>query len=91
MISKKKQDFENVKKTVQAHGTLSEEETIKIAEKPEEVSKELLEEGRPSVADLEKEKLAEKGIEEELEERIKEKKEADRVRDGITLGLYPKS
>ena len=40
--SEKKQEFESVKKTVEAHGTLSEKESQKKAGNPEEVSKEMV-------------------------------------------------
>lgn len=43
MTSENKKEFEAVKKTVEAHGTISEEEAIEKAEKIEEVSKELVE------------------------------------------------
>lgn len=43
MISEKKQEFEDVKKTVEAQGTCSEEESLKKAENSEKVSKELIE------------------------------------------------
>ncbi|MGA2130337.1 MAG: 30S ribosomal protein S5 [Candidatus Pacearchaeota archaeon] len=39
----KKQEFEDTKKTVEAHKTMSEEEAEKMAEKPEEVTEKLIE------------------------------------------------
>lgn len=41
-MTNKKQEFEETKKTVEAHGTLSEEEAQKKAEKIEEASKEMI-------------------------------------------------
>ncbi|MEK6840628.1 MAG: 30S ribosomal protein S5 [Nanoarchaeota archaeon] len=41
--SKKKQEFEDVKKTAKAHGTLDEEHAGKIAEKAEEVTEKMIE------------------------------------------------
>jgi small subunit ribosomal protein S5 len=53
-----KEDFENIKKTATAHGTLDETEAEKIAKKPEEVTKKMV-----------KEKIDEKIL---LDEEIKE-------------------
>ncbi len=41
--AEKKQDFEDVKKTVMAHGTMDEKEAEKMAEKTEEVTEKLIE------------------------------------------------
>ncbi len=66
--SQGKKDFEDVKKTVEAHGTLSEKESEEKAEKSEEVSKEMIEKS------VDKESKEEKA-EEKVEEPVKQKKD----------------
>ncbi|MEX0919980.1 MAG: 30S ribosomal protein S5 [Candidatus Pacearchaeota archaeon] len=90
--SEKKEDFDSLKKTVEAHGTLSEEDALKKAEKAEEVSKEVIDK------EAEKEKAeedtdAEKKIE-KLEKSDKEEKELtreERERKEITAAWEPKT
>lgn len=42
-INEEKEKFETIKKTVEAHGTLSESDSEKKSEKAEEVAKEMIE------------------------------------------------
>src|SRR3989344_4869437 len=71
MKSEKKQEFENIKKTAEAHGTLSEEIAEEKAKKFEEVTQELIEKDE-DIKKLEAE--LEAGIIEKEEKKKEEKK-----------------
>ncbi len=71
-MSNKKQEFKDTKKTVEAYGTISEEEALKKAHKTKEVSEEMVE------SEIEKEIIEE--IKEEVNERkIGEEKTKEEV------------
>lgn len=81
----KKQDFEDVKKTVEAHDTLSEDNAEKKAEKIEEVTEKLIEE---------KEDIKEKKPEEEKKVPQKKwgrKKDSKEIRNELISSWEPKT
>ncbi len=70
MVKEEKKEIEAVKKTVEAHGTLSEEESQKKAEKPEKVSEEMI-----------KKEEGEKAAEKEKEVAISEKERIEKEKE----------
>lgn len=75
--SEEKQGFKSIKKTVEAHGTLSEPDSEKKAEKVEEVSKEMIE------TEEKKEKVVKEEVEKKAEEKFEkaEEEKKENVRD----------
>jgi len=83
MIKDKKEEFENTKKTVEAHGTYSDEEALKKAGSEEEVIETLIEK------EIEKEQIPE-----EIALVVEEKKErifGAKTKEEIILGWQPKT
>lgn len=91
--SEKKQKFEALKKTAEAHKTLSEEEAEERAGKIKEISEELIEEEIEK--EREKETEAEEGIIEEAAEEKREKSEkelaAEKAKEEIISAWEPKT
>ena len=71
MKSEKKQEFEAIKKTAEAHGTLSEEVAEERASKIQEITEDLIENGKD-------EPLIKIDIEEPKEEKTEEQKDKER-------------
>ncbi len=80
---KEKEKFEDTKKTIEAHGTLSEKEAEEKAEKSEEITKEMIEksEGDEEAEKKEKEEKKTKDFEEKESEE-KEKSKRDKGKHG---------
>lgn len=66
---KKKQEFEDIKKTAEAYGTLSEKDAMENAKKPDEISKEIIEK------EIVKEEIVKEDIEDEITKEERKNKE----------------
>ncbi len=87
-----KKELESLKKTVEAHGTLSEEEALEKAEKSEEVSKEIIDketEKEKAEEDDDREKKFERLEKSDKEERELTRKEKER--EEITAAWNPRT
>ncbi|MEK6945745.1 MAG: 30S ribosomal protein S5 [Nanoarchaeota archaeon] len=67
--TEKKQEFEDVKKTIEAYGAFSEEEAVKKSENPEEITIKLIDE---EIKDKKAEEIIEETEKKVIEEKIKE-------------------
>jgi len=86
---RKKEEFEALKKTAEAHKTLSEEESEKKAKEPEKITEELLEEENDKEVKTRKAKAERDAVEKELAEKAaREKGLIERGKEGL-LGWEP--
>jgi len=85
-MAEKKQEFEKAKKTVEAYGVISEEESLRKAKNAEKVSKELIE--KKAEEEKEKEAKTDEELNTERERVLKEKKSKETEH---TLGWIPKT
>jgi small subunit ribosomal protein S5 len=80
-VNEGKKEFENIKKTVEAQGTISEGEAVKKAEDSEKTSKEMIK------AEEKKEEVVEKEIKKEAGEKFK--KEEEKAKENVREGNKP--
>lgn len=89
-MKRKNEEFKEVKKTVEAYGEISEEESLKKAKNAEKVSKELIE--KEIEEDKEKEAKTDEELDEERERILKEKEKIEREKEReIIIGWAPKT
>ena len=85
----KKQDFENVKKTAEAHGTLSEVIAEKEAEKIEEITEGMIKEEKESTEEKTVEGFEKKG--KEIEGDKRGKRDSKEVKEELVSAWEPKT